>query len=115
MTEVQDFGWTLRRLRTEAGYSLRQLGKEIFLSAARISRIENGLETPSAAFAAACDQKFDTGGVLIQLLSEQLFAAESTLEVPTPTAVLIGRGHELALVQSHLKSLPTGAAGAPGW
>ncbi len=113
MTEVQDFGWTLRRLRTEAGYSLRQLGKEIFLSAARISRIENGLETPSAAFAAACDQKFDTGGVLIQLLSEQLFAAESTLEVPTPTAVLIGRGHELALVQSHLKSLPTGAAGGP--
>ncbi|MGK8486811.1 NB-ARC domain-containing protein [Nocardia asiatica] len=113
MTEVHDFGATLRRLRTEAGYSLRQLGKEIFLSAAQISRVEHGLEAPTAALAAACDQKFDTSGVLIQLLSDQLFDPDPKLEVPLPTAILIGRSNHLAQLQRHLKSMPNEVAGAP--
>lgn len=58
------FGPRLRRLREDAGLSLRQLATRLHYDPGYLSKIENGLKRPSVELARACDQVLATSGVL---------------------------------------------------
>ncbi|WP_291409598.1 helix-turn-helix transcriptional regulator [Actinophytocola sp.] len=61
---AESFGMLLRKLRTEAGISLGELARRIIYSKGHVSKIENGLQRPSAMFAKLCDRALSTDGVL---------------------------------------------------
>ena len=59
------FGAALRRLRVEAGISLRQLAVRLNYSPAYLSEIERGVKRVTADFAARCDDELGAGGYLV--------------------------------------------------
>lgn len=69
------FARQLRAWRTKKGWSQVELGDKIGYSDALISGIENGHKTPTADFAARCDDVFDTPGTFTEL--QELIAREA--------------------------------------
>jgi transcriptional regulator with XRE-family HTH domain len=69
------FARQLRAWRTKKGWSQVELGAKIGYSDALISGIENGHKTPTADFAARCDDAFDTPGTLAEL--QELISREA--------------------------------------
>jgi transcriptional regulator with XRE-family HTH domain len=61
-------GRRLRRMRTDAGLSLRELAEQVGYPHSYIGRVELGDQLPSEAFAAALDRHFGTSGLLVDLL-----------------------------------------------
>lgn len=74
------FGAELRRLRNEAGLSLRALAREVRYNEGHLSRIERGLRLPSVELARICDRAVDGQGRLLQL-------RPGSAASPTATAV----------------------------
>jgi transcriptional regulator with XRE-family HTH domain len=58
------FGTLLREFRNAADISMGELARRINYSKSQVSKIENGLATPTAMFARLCDQVLGTGGEL---------------------------------------------------
>lgn len=63
------FGIELRRLRLAAGLSLREFARLVHYDAGYLSRIENGLKTPSVELVRSCDSLLDGRGQLTALAS----------------------------------------------
>ncbi|MFY1673936.1 helix-turn-helix domain-containing protein [Plantactinospora sp. WMMB334] len=78
------FGLVLRQLRTEAGMSLRTLGRVAHYDYSRLSRAERGEHLVDPAVVAELDKVLDTGGLLARL---------RTLAPPAPAR---RRGHARA-------------------
>lgn len=75
----------LRELRTAAGMSLRDLEAAAHLSRSTISELENAKTKPEVDTAAALDKALQTGGELVQMITE------TTRTEPWETAELLGR------------------------
>jgi transcriptional regulator with XRE-family HTH domain len=82
----QVFGLALRQLRTQAGMSLRELGRRSHYDYSRLSRVETGDHLLDPAIVATVDNAIRAGGLLVLLRS--LAIAESSDAGPKtlPTA-----------------------------
>jgi glycosyltransferase involved in cell wall biosynthesis/tetratricopeptide (TPR) repeat protein/transcriptional regulator with XRE-family HTH domain len=96
------FGAKLRQVRSAVGLSIGELSKLIFYSKAQISRVETGQSTPTAAFAAACDQVFGTSGELVQLAADGRNQFPARFDLPVGPSRLIGRERDVRLLAEHL-------------
>ena len=85
------FGVVLRHVRTEAGLSLRELGKRCHHDYSRLSRMETGEHLGDPALLSEIDRVLDAGGLLTVLRA----AAELPSETPARTvaAPTVGMGH----------------------
>lgn len=68
---MDTFGVLLRRLRTAAGLSLRDLSRKVNYDHSYLSQIERGTKPPTPVLAAACDRALDTGGMLVEAYEHQ--------------------------------------------
>ena len=66
--ENVSFGAELRRLRTEAGWSLADLAEAVHYSKSHLSKVETGRKSPSADLARACDTALGAEGRLAALV-----------------------------------------------
>jgi transcriptional regulator with XRE-family HTH domain len=83
------FGETLRRLRTEQGYSLGQFATRVHYNKGYLSRIEAGLKAPTEAVARQCDLALNARGELIAAAHLDIAAARDTK--PSVTTELLRR------------------------
>ena len=85
------FGVVLRHLRTEAGLSLRELGKRCHHDYSRLSRMETGEHLGDPVLLADIDRILGAGGLLTVLRT----AAELPSDPPGPVvaAPAVGMGH----------------------
>jgi helix-turn-helix protein len=67
-TSSDTFGPRLRALRVEKGLSLTSFARQLFYSKGHVSRVETGVQAPSAEFARRCDAALDAGGELASLV-----------------------------------------------
>lgn len=65
------FGAELRRLREEAGMTLKQLAAVTTYSTGHLSKIERGVNPPTMSLAQCCDAYFNAGGRLRRLFSAE--------------------------------------------
>lgn len=63
---METFGVLLRRSRTAAGLSLRDLSRKVNYDHSYLSQIERGVKRPTPVLAAACDRALDSGGMLVE-------------------------------------------------
>lgn len=68
MPDHQDFGAALRRARIEAGLSLADMAKQVNHSRGYLSKIENGVSTPSVQMARRCASVLAVGADLAALV-----------------------------------------------
>lgn len=104
MADEGTFGAKLRLVRVAAKLSISELSKLIYYSKAQISRVETGQSTPTAAFAAACDQVFGTSGELVQLAADRRKQVEARFDPPVGPARLVGRETDVAALLGHLRA-----------
>ncbi|MFI6644239.1 Scr1 family TA system antitoxin-like transcriptional regulator [Streptomyces sp. NPDC050504] len=64
LNPLVSFGEDLRAIRVAKKMTMKTLGKHVGYSESYVSRIENGLLTPSPRFVNGCDQVFGMGDVL---------------------------------------------------
>lgn len=55
-------------MRTAKGWSLSEFARRLYYSKGHVSRIETGVQSPSAEFARRCDVELDAGGALAALV-----------------------------------------------
>ncbi|WP_308425717.1 helix-turn-helix transcriptional regulator [Pilimelia terevasa] len=72
------FGTELRRRRLEAGLSLTDMAKIVHYSKSHLSKMENGVKSPTAEFARRCDAALRCDGQLSQRASRPAAAAAAT-------------------------------------
>jgi transcriptional regulator with XRE-family HTH domain len=78
---ADSFGEELRQRRALAGLSQAKLAKAAFVSQSLISKLENGVETPSRQVAEACDRALNADGALLTFLGPpRPVAGEAELE-----------------------------------
>lgn len=73
------FGVRLRSLRSAKGISLSEFARRLYYAKGYVSRIETGMQLPSAAFARRCDAELGTGGELAAMVP--VTTPESTFPV----------------------------------
>lgn len=61
------YGSELRRFREEAGLTLEELGRRIYVTGSLIGQIENARKLPTKDFSELIDQELDTGGAMMRL------------------------------------------------
>src|SRR5689334_6658725 len=83
------FGETVRRLREQAGVSLRGLARDAHIDAGHLSRVESGQRPPTRELAIALDNALAAGGTIV--------AAGAAGPLPSLTAHLWGRSDSEAL------------------
>jgi transcriptional regulator with XRE-family HTH domain len=91
-----EFAAELHRRRTEAGMTLSAFAASIFYSKGYLSRVENGLQSPSEELARACDAELGAGGALTMLVREA-WAAE-----PLPDTVVMPLPQEPSILPADL-------------
>jgi transcriptional regulator with XRE-family HTH domain len=64
---VHRFGHELRRARTQAGLTQRELAVRVRYSREMVAAVERGRRFASREFVQRCDEVFDSGGVLARL------------------------------------------------
>jgi Ig-like domain from next to BRCA1 gene/Helix-turn-helix domain len=69
-------GWTMRRLREVAGWSVTRTAKEFRCSASHISRVERGANPPSRELVNFYEEQFEADGMLLSLFEVADHAAE---------------------------------------
>ncbi|MFC6080477.1 helix-turn-helix domain-containing protein [Sphaerisporangium aureirubrum] len=114
MGSTSTFGQTLRRKREEAGFSLRRLARLVCYSPGWMSRIENGLASPTLQMAQICDRQLAANGELIALAQDVLINRQRLVlpaQVPRGTDRLIGRDQELRFLDNRLERSRTTATG----
>jgi transcriptional regulator with XRE-family HTH domain len=97
MTGQISAGTELRRLRRERGLSLARLAALVQYSKGHLSKVETGIQEPTAALLAQCDEVLDTGGALRRLARPR--AARDRRPVPAqvpPAPELFGRTEIIA-------------------
>ncbi len=79
------FGAALRTQRTQAGMSLRDLGRSVHYDHSRLSRAENGEHLPALSYVRSLDAVFGTGELLTTLhgLAEQTHQDQMSLPMRT--------------------------------
>lgn len=83
------FGLALRHFRTQAGLSLRELGKHCHYDYSRLSRMETGEHLGDEAMLASLDQILGAGGLLTALRTAAQPPANLTAAViPLPSEIL---------------------------
>ncbi|MFI5822810.1 helix-turn-helix domain-containing protein [Streptomyces rishiriensis] len=105
MVSAATFGETLRKKREEAGISLRRLAHLVSYSPGWVSRVENGLVSPTLQMARLCDRQLSADGELVALAHSLLASPQRELppvQVPRDTDGLIGRERELQFLDHHL-------------
>jgi tetratricopeptide (TPR) repeat protein/transcriptional regulator with XRE-family HTH domain len=113
----ENFGAELRRLRTEAGWSLTALSNRIHYTKGYLSKVENGVAPPNATLAGLCDAELNTGGVLIALVPHRRRKIRSrTFTVrpaglPPATPFFTGRDDELDQIVALLRDTRARSAG----
>jgi transcriptional regulator with XRE-family HTH domain len=70
--EQPNFGGELRRLRQQRGLSLKKFAQLVHYDPGYLSKIENSSKPPTATFAARCDARLETGGLLSALVPAPL-------------------------------------------
>ncbi|MFJ9111078.1 helix-turn-helix domain-containing protein [Streptomyces sp. NPDC102283] len=90
------FGAELRRLREEAGMTLKQLAKVTTYSTGHLSKIERGANPPTMNLAQCCDAYFNAGGRLRRLLSADDRSAASRPRPARRRVIATGVGSLLA-------------------
>lgn len=70
------FGPRLRALRTDRGLSLSEFARRLYYSKGHVSRIENGIQSPSAEFVRRCDAELGANGELVAMMSAAASVAE---------------------------------------
>ncbi|MFE2972826.1 helix-turn-helix domain-containing protein [Streptomyces sp. NPDC059340] len=104
-TQVSTFGETLRKKREEAGLSLRGFADLVSYSPGWVSKIENGLGSPTLQMARLCDNKLSAGGELIGLVQEIPAIrqrVEPPFQLPRDAECVIGRQRELRILNDCL-------------
>ncbi|WP_410593662.1 ATP-binding protein [Amycolatopsis sp. lyj-23] len=109
MDERATFGGELRRLRQNAGLSLAGLAARVHYSKSYLSKIENELMPPNAAFAEVCETELGAAGVLKALLPAGPARRRTALDVvpsglPPVTTLFTGRVTELRAIREVLRS-----------
>lgn len=61
------FAMELRRLREQAELTQEQLAQEISYSTALVSMVETGKRNPSRDFTRRCDERLNSGGLLMRI------------------------------------------------
>ncbi|MGW6636952.1 helix-turn-helix domain-containing protein [Streptomyces cyaneofuscatus] len=90
------FGAELRRLREEAGMTLKQLAKVTTYSTGHLSKIERGVNPPTMNLAQCCDAYFNAGGRLRRLFSAEDQQAGSKPRPARRRVIVTGVGSLLA-------------------
>ncbi|MGC0416436.1 helix-turn-helix domain-containing protein [Embleya sp. AB8] len=99
------FGAALRHHRRQQGLSLRQLAGLVAYSPGWLSRIENGMSTPTMQLARLCDRELATDGVLAALAGSGLATRPGRLrpaQLPAGPAQFVGREHDLRALDALL-------------
>lgn len=90
------FGAELRRLREDAGMTLKQLAEVTTYSTGHLSKIERGANPPTMNLAQCCDAYFDAGGRLRRLFSAEDQSAGSRPRPARRRVIVTGVGTLLA-------------------
>ncbi len=107
---ADEFGRELRRRRTRAGLTQRELAMRVQYSRETVAAVERGRRFASREFAVRCDGVLGTGGVLTRLwpLVEMMQLAADRRRGPRPVRLDRGDGP--------VRPDPTGRAAIPtGW
>ncbi|MFY1671180.1 helix-turn-helix domain-containing protein [Plantactinospora sp. WMMB334] len=108
---METFGVLLRRLRTAAGMSLRDLSRKVNYDHSYLSQIERGAKPPTPVLAAACDRALDSGGMLVEAYERH--AGEVDMQRRTVLRALSGLAAS-APVLTQLEALRHGMGAAIG-
>ncbi|GAB3980290.1 hypothetical protein GCM10027615_58490 [Plantactinospora veratri] len=108
---METFGVLLRRLRTAAGLSLRDLSRRVNYDHSYLSQIERGAKRPTPVIAAACDRALDSGGMLVEAYERH--AGEVDMQRRTVLRALSGLAAS-APVLTQLEALRHGMGAAIG-
>ncbi|MFY1692715.1 helix-turn-helix domain-containing protein [Plantactinospora sp. WMMB782] len=108
---METFGVLLRRLRTAAGLSLRDLSRKANYDHSYLSQIERGAKPPTPVIAAACDRALDSGGMLVEAYERH--AGEVDMQRRTVLRALSGLAAS-APVLTQLEALRHGMGAAIG-
>jgi transcriptional regulator with XRE-family HTH domain len=81
------FGAALRMHRTNAGLTLRELGKAIHYDHSRLSRVENGEHLPALNYVRAIDAALGTGTLLTELREMATQASATAADVAMGTVL----------------------------
>ncbi|MET9203688.1 helix-turn-helix domain-containing protein [Streptomyces bacillaris] len=90
------FGAELRRLREEAGMTLKQLAEVTTYSTGHLSKIERGVNPPTMSLAQCCDAYFNAGGRLRRLFSAEDQSAGSRPRPARRRVIVTGVGSLIA-------------------
>ncbi|MFB7026281.1 MULTISPECIES: helix-turn-helix domain-containing protein [unclassified Streptomyces] len=90
------FGAELRRLREDAGMTLKQLAEVTTYSTGHLSKIERGVNPPTMNLAQCCDAYFNAGGRLRRLFSGEVQSAVSRPRPARRRVIATGVGSLLA-------------------
>ncbi|MEV7305429.1 helix-turn-helix transcriptional regulator [Streptomyces microflavus] len=90
------FGAELRRLREDAGMTLKQLAKVTTYSTGHLSKIERGVNPPTMNLAQCCDAYFNAGGRLRRLLSAEIRSAGNRARPARRRVIVTGVGSLIA-------------------
>jgi transcriptional regulator with XRE-family HTH domain len=107
---ADEFGRELRRRRTRAGLTQRELAMHVQYSRETVAAVERGRRFASREFAVRCDEVLGTGGVLTRLwpLVETMQLAADRRRGPRPIRLDRGNGP--------VRLDPAGRAAIPaGW
>ncbi|MEV6527263.1 helix-turn-helix domain-containing protein [Longispora sp. NPDC051575] len=127
MTAVNDFGSEMRYLRQRKGLTIREVGRQVFISYSMISKYENGQLLPKSDIVQRLDDLLDGGGALVGRAREVALSAPGhpspATGLPTTTRHFVGRNREIGELlkiltpSGALMSEPAGVLvlhGAPG-
>lgn len=90
------FGAELRRLRENAGMTLQQLADVTSYSKGHLSKIERGVNPPTANLAQCCDSYFNAGGRLRRAFSTEMESANRKPKPARRQVIATGVGSLLA-------------------
>lgn len=110
---ADEFGRELRRRRTRAGLTQRELAMHVQYSRETVAAVERGRRFASRSFAVRCDEVLGTGGVLTRLwpLVECMQLAADRRRGPRPVRLDRG-GDELVVTLRELLTRMAPANGA---
>jgi Helix-turn-helix domain len=97
------FGVVLRHLRTEAGLSLRELGKRCHHDYSRLSRMETSEHLGDPALLTEIDQILGAGGLLTVLRAAAELPSDSPSTVIAAPAVVMGHTGDGAVIMLEMR------------
>ncbi|RZS45016.1 putative ATPase [Herbihabitans rhizosphaerae] len=110
------FGARLKRLRTDAGETLRSLAEKVPFHPGQLGHVEKGTRRPTLELARLCDEALGTRPELEGLWRATMLGARP-LQLPPDTPRFVGRAEALEAIESAMTGAETPIVvidGAPG-